>query len=116
PRAARAPADPARPAPVWRARARPCVWSFEVGERAPFATAQPLLHVGGELVIRLGNRELLHGVMCFGVGGEGLADLLGATEPPAEGKVLSQRIAFGVRLPHQDPPQIGMPPERDPEH
>src|SRR5207249_314907 len=77
---------------------------------------QALLHVLGQLGEAVGDRELLHRVVRLGVCGERLAHLLGPAEPPAQREVLAQRISFGVGLPHQDAPQIGMAPERHAEH
>ena len=55
-------------------------------------------------------------VVRFGILRERLAELLGAAEPAAQRKVLPQRIAFLVLLPHQDAAQVGMADERDAEH
>src|SRR5882724_12141549 len=54
--------------------------------------------------------------MRLGVGAERLPYLLGATEAAPQGKVLPQRVAFGVGLPHEDAAQIGMTAEGDAEH
>src|SRR5207247_9441195 len=62
------------------------------------------------------TRTSLTPVLRPGVGGERLAHLLRAAEPAAQREVFAQRVAFGVRLPHQDAPQVGMAAERDAEH
>src|SRR5688500_12748594 len=77
---------------------------------------QALAHVGGQVLERIRDRELLHRVARLGLRGERLAQLLRAAEAAAEREVLPQRIAFLVLLPHEDAAQVRMPLESDAEH
>src|SRR2546423_12242910 len=72
------------------------------------AGAKATLHLRGQILERLGDRELFHRVAGLRVRGERLTQLLRAREPAAERKILSQREAFLVLLPHQQPAQIRM--------
>src|SRR5690606_5155201 len=81
-----------------------------------FAGAEPLAHLFRQILERLRDRQLLHGVARFGIGGQRLTKLLGAAEPAAQREALAQRKAFAVLLPHQDPPQVRMADELDAEH
>src|ERR1039458_3675484 len=76
----------------------------------------PGAHVQRELFECVGDGQLLHRVARFRVRGERLPELFRAAETAAEGGGLSQRISFLELLPHEDPPEVGMPGETDAEH
>ena len=48
------------------------------------------------------------------IGRERLARLLGPTEVATEREILPERIALGVRLPHEDASEIRVPDEVTP--
>src|SRR5574341_365959 len=87
-----------------------------LGNRAPLTLRQPLAHVLRQLVVRVRDGQLIHGVMGFRVGAQSLADLLGPREAAAQREILPEGIALGVGLPHQDPPQVRVAAEADAEH
>src|SRR5215217_5755242 len=80
------------------------------------ARSQPALHVVRQILERVGDRQLFLGVARFGIGGQRLPQLLGSAEASASWKVLSQRVAFLIALPHQESAQVRMSDELDPEH
>src|SRR5262249_1340557 len=65
------------------------------------AFAKAALHVGREILERIRDRQLFLGVARLGIRGQRLSQLLGAAEPPPQRKILSERIAFLVLLPHE---------------
>ncbi len=54
--------------------------------------------------------------MRLGIGRQRLAGLLGPAEMATKREVFAERKALRVRLPHQDPPQIGVSGEHHAEH
>src|SRR4029079_11979065 len=80
------------------------------------AGAQPPVHVVWQTLERVRDRELFLRVARFGIRRQRLPQLLGATEATAQWKILPQRKAFLVLLPHQQPAQIGMAREATAEH
>src|SRR5665213_461192 len=82
----------------------------------PFAAGEAATHVVREILERLRDGELLHGVAAFRRDAQRLTELLGAAEAATQRKILAQRIALAIRLPHQNATQIGVPSERDAEH
>src|SRR6185437_12462189 len=95
-------------------RGRPCSSSPEVPSATstvrvmamllprPFAAGDPANHVIGEILERIGDRELFHGVARFRIGGERLAQLFRPAEAATQREVLPQRIPLVILLPHQD--------------
>src|SRR5947209_884645 len=77
---------------------------FRIGNHAALATLQPLADVGRQLLVCLGDGQLLDGVVRLGVRVQRLAYLLGAGEAAPQREVLPEGIAFRVGLPHEDPP------------
>src|SRR5690348_11462793 len=78
--------------------------------------AEPAPHVVRQILERLRDRQLFLRVARLGIGRERLAQLLRPAEPAPKRKILSQRIAFLVLLPHQQAPQVRMPGEPNTEH
>src|SRR4029079_2009194 len=80
------------------------------------AAAEALPHVRRQVLERVSDRKFFHRIPRLGIGRESLPQLLRATESTTQRKIFSQRIAFAILLPHEDPSQIGMPDEANPEH
>src|SRR5205823_9811820 len=72
----------------------------------PLAFAQSVAHLLRQFGEGISDRQLLHRVACFRILRQRLSQLLRAAEPSAQRKVLPQRIAFAVRLPHQNAAEI----------
>src|SRR5688572_6630157 len=91
---------------------------FVVAMLFPGALArfQSLAHLVGKILERVGDRQLLHRVPRFRIGGQCLTQLLRAREAAAQGEVLSQWVPFSILLPHENAPQVGVPGESYAEH
>src|SRR3972149_2102617 len=85
-------------------------------DHAPPPPRQPLAHVFRQLVVRIRNGQLVHGVVRLRVGTQRLAYLLGARKAPAPREALPERVPLGVGLPHENPPKVRMAAEAHAEH
>src|SRR6476469_1461840 len=82
----------------------------------PFAAGESAAHVFGEILERLRDRQLFHGVASLGGDPNRLTKMLRSTEAATQREILAQRMPFPIRLPHENASQIGMAGERDAEH
>src|ERR1700722_16940307 len=80
------------------------------------AALQTGAHRRRQVLECVGDRQLLHRVPGFGIRRQRLPELLRPAEAPAQRKVLSQREAFEVLLPHQNAPQVRVPAKSNAEH
>src|SRR3984957_20738895 len=80
------------------------------------AALQAGAHRRRQVLECIGNRQLLHRVPGFGIRGQRLPELLRPAEAAAQRKILPQREAFEVLLPHQDTPQVRVAAESNAEH